>query len=282
MMVETWKPGEVCYVCHECGKVEHPGCGRMIGPFPCCTVVEGDCLELMKQLPDGCVDLLWTDPPYGHGNHDGDWNARLNEHRGIENKPIANDDGEGMRRVVDYMLKEAARALNCCCCCCCCSAGGGPSPTFGWLAQRMDSEGLRFFHCVIWDKLNPGLGWRYRRQSEFVMVAHRLGGTLLWNEEKEAVPNIVHFFPGRDRLHPNEKPEGFVLPFVERHSLPGDLVLDPFLGSGTTAVAAKKLGRHFLGFEISPEYCRIARERIALVEAQPSLFERKPEQLELP
>jgi DNA modification methylase len=59
------------------------------------------------------------------------------------------------------------------------------------------------------------------------------------------------------------------------------LILDPFLGSGTTAVAAKKLGRHFLGFEISPEYCKIAEERIALVEAQPNLFEKKAEQLVL-
>jgi len=59
------------------------------------------------------------------------------------------------------------------------------------------------------------------------------------------------------------------------------LILDPFLGSRTTAVAAKKLGRHFLGFEISPEYCKIAEERIALVEAQPNLFEKKAEQLVL-
>ena len=62
---------------------------------------------------------------------------------------------------------------------------------------------------------------------------------------------------------------------------PPGTILDPFLGSGTTAVAAKKLGRHFLGFEISSEYCRIARERIALVEAQPSLFDKKPEQINL-
>ena len=55
-----------------------------------------------------------------------------------------------------------------------------------------------------------------------------------------------------------------------------ETILDPFLGSGTTAVAAKKLGRHFLGFEISPEYCKIAEERIALVEAQPNLFGPKP------
>jgi DNA modification methylase len=55
----------------------------------------------------------------------------------------------------------------------------------------------------------------------------------------------------------------------------------PFLGSGTTAVAAKKLGRHFLGFEINPDYCKIAEDRIAVVQMQPTLFEKKPEQMEL-
>jgi DNA modification methylase len=60
-----------------------------------------------------------------------------------------------------------------------------------------------------------------------------------------------------------------------------DTILDPFSGSGTTLVSAKKIGRHFLGFEISPEYCEIARKRIAVIEAQPTLFEKKPEQLSL-
>lgn len=46
-------------------------CGRKIGPFDCCSVVQGDCLELMKQLPDGCVDAVITDPPYGKKFHDG-------------------------------------------------------------------------------------------------------------------------------------------------------------------------------------------------------------------
>jgi DNA modification methylase len=139
------------------------------------TLYHGDCLRVMPDLPPASVDLLWTDPPYGHGNHDGDLNARLNEHRGLEDHPIANDSGEQMRRVVDGMLREAVRVLkpDCCCCCCCC--GGGPRPTFAWVADRLDRDGLSFFHSVIWDKLNPGLGWRYRRQHEMVMVAHAAG-----------------------------------------------------------------------------------------------------------
>ena len=68
---------------------------------------------------------------------------------------------------------------------------------------------------------------------------------------------------------------------VSLASLEADTILDPFCGSGTTLVAAKKLGRHFLGFEISHDYCEIARKRLAEIDAQPSLFEPKPEQMEL-
>ena len=50
------------------------------------TLYLGDCVQVMPLIDAGSVQLLWTDPPYGHGNHDGDWNARLNEHRGIESK----------------------------------------------------------------------------------------------------------------------------------------------------------------------------------------------------
>jgi len=256
-------------------------CGRKIGPFDCCSVVQGDAIELMAQLPAESVDVIWTDPPYGHKNHEGDWNSSLNELRGLENKPIANDSQDEMRVLVDAMLSGAARVLKHDCCCCCCSAGGGPSPTFGWLAQRMDAGGLSFFHCVVWDKLNPGLGWRYRRQSEFVMVAHRSGGKLRWADDSVAVPNVFRLMPDRERIHPNEKPLKLVESFLSWHSKESDLIFDPFLGGGTTAVAAAKLGRHFLGFEISGEYCQKARERIGLVEAQSVLFGAKAEQLSL-
>ena len=88
-------------------------------------LILGDCLEVMAGLEAGSIDMIWTDPPYGHSNHDGDLNAQLNKHREIESKPIANDDADGMRRVVDGMLKEAARVLSPDCCCCCCCCGGG-------------------------------------------------------------------------------------------------------------------------------------------------------------
>ncbi len=242
-----------------------------------CRLILGDCLEAMAAIEAGSVDMIWTDPPYGHSNHDGDLNSRLNDHRGIESKPIANDDAEGMRRVVDGMLLEAARVLNddCCCCCCCCG-GGGPRPTFAWVADRMDRDGLSFFHSVIWDKKNPGIGWRYRRQHEMVMVSHKAGGKLLWANDDIAARNIFSMMPPRERVHPNEKPVGLVEHFISLHTLPGQLVLDPFMGSGTTGVACAQMGRAFIGIELDAEHFETACKRIDEAYRQPSLFIPKP------
>ena len=251
------------------GRVEHIGDAELH---------LGDCLEILPTLADESVDMIWTDPPYGHSNHDGDFNARLNEHRGIEGAPIANDDADSMRFVVDGMLREAARVLksDCCCCCCCCCCGGGPRPTFAWVADRMDRDGLSFFHSVIWDKVNPGLGWRYRRQHEMVMVSHRVGGKLKWPDSKRATPNIFSLMPPREREHPNEKPLALVEHFIKLHTAEDDVVLDPFMGSGTTGVACAKLGRKFIGIELEEKYFSIACKRIDEAYRQPRLFQEPP------
>ena len=248
------------------------------------ALYHGDCLEILPMLASASVDMVWTDPPYGHSNHDGDFNARLNAHRGIESQPIANDDADCMRRAVDGALSEAVRLLkpDCCCCCCCCCGGGGPRPTFAWLAERMDEGGLQFFHSVIWDKVNPGLGWRYRRQHEMVMVAHRKGGKLLWADNAVAIPNVIRRMPGRSRSHPNEKPVEFVEVFLTAHTRAEHVVLDPFMGGGTTGVACANLGRKFIGIEIDRQHFDTACERIERATKQGTLFAKPitPQQLE--
>ena len=241
------------------------------------TLYLGDMREIMPQIPDGTVEMIWTDPPYGHANHDGDLNAQLNKHRGIKNKPITNDEADSMRVVLDAMLTEAARVLRAdCCCCCCCCGGGGPRPTFAWVADRMDRDGLSFFHSVIWDKINPGLGWRYRRQHEMVMVAQRSGGKLLWDKDKRAVANIYSLMPPRERHHPNEKPLEMVRHFLQLHTASGDTVLDPFMGSGTTGVAAVKMGRKFIGIEIDPSHFDVAVRRVTEATKQGDMFVTSP------
>lgn len=127
----------------------------------------------------------------------------------------------------------------------------------------MDSGGLSFFHSVIWDKLNPGLGWRYRRQHEMVMVAHREGGKLRWANDDIAVPNIISMMPPRDRQHPNEKPLKLISAFIGHHCKHGDKVLDPCMGIGTSLRAAKDLGVLSVGIDIEEKYCEIAANRMS-------------------
>jgi site-specific DNA-methyltransferase (adenine-specific) len=228
------------------------------------TIYHGDCRKVMPTIPSGSIDAIWTDPPYGNGNHQGDFNSRLNKHRNRKDVPIANDTPELMRDVVDAMFIEAVRVLKKDCCCCCCCGGGGPEPTFAWIANRMDSKGLKFFHSVIWDKRNPGIGWRYRRQHEMVMIAHRAGGKLRWANDNLAVPNVIPIFPDRERQHPNEKPIALVTKFLSWHCCESDIVLDPFMGSGTTLVAAKQLTLRATGIEIEEKYCEISARRLEM------------------
>jgi len=227
------------------------------------TIYHGDLREAFAEVQDCTVDMIWTDPPYGNNNHDGDFNAALNKFRGLESQPIANDSPAEYKEIVDYTLDEAVRVLRPTSSIACCSGGGGPRTTFAWLADRLNQNGLRFFHAVIWDKLNPGLGWRYRRQYEFVMIAHLANGKLGWADERVVVPNIYRLSKPRDRRHPNEKPLPMVERFVQWHTRPTDLVLDPLMGSGTTLVAAKNHSRRAIGFELNERYCEVAASRCA-------------------
>jgi site-specific DNA-methyltransferase (adenine-specific) len=129
----------------------------------------------------------------------------------------------------------------------------------------MDTEGLAFFHAIVWDKSarGNGVGWRFRRNYEFQMVAHRRGGRLAWSEDGRAVPNIIRMTPPRDRQHPNEKPVELVTSYIEWTTGPCDLILDPFAGSGTTGVAAKRLGRKCILIEIEEKYCEVIKNRLA-------------------
>lgn len=233
------------------------------------TLYKGDCLEILPTLGKGSVRLLWTDPPYGHSNMDGDLQSvrvRDNVHgaRKAECEPICNDDMESMRRTVEAMLKSVTSLMSPDCCCCCCCGGGGPTPTFAWFAYQMDKEPLVFFHAIVWDKSDRGngMGWRFRRNYEFVMVSHLKRGRLAWSNDDLAVPNIVRMRPPIVRIHPNEKPIGLSSLFINLTTNEDDLILDPFMGSGTTLVACIRTGRRGIGIEIDDHYFNVARDRI--------------------
>ena len=243
-----------------------------LGPFALGRVHLGDCRQLMRMLPDESVPMLWTDPPYGHNNNDGDlahhWEKALGlpEATHGESRPILADGALESWAAFTGMLREAGRVLrrDCCCCCCCC--GGGPDPQFARWSLALDEPPFTFFPAIVWDKGGLGMGWRYRRNYELVLVAHRRGGKLAWawegsGTETANVVRLGKILPAASQ-HPTAKPVELVEHFLRLHTRPGDLVLDPFAGAGTTGVACVRMGRRFLGFELDPFWCEYANRRL--------------------
>lgn len=235
------------------------------------TIYHGDCREVLPTLER--VDLVLTDPPYGHNNNNnGDLISRREAALGVgveiiaDRRPIANDGPEA-NELVRYLFAEAARLLNPGCCCCCCCGGGGPDPQFARWALWMD-EHLDFKQQVVWDKGPIGMGWHYRRSYEVVLVASKPGAAVRWNGDGK-VENIIRpnkryapkIIPSRAD-HPTPKPQGLMSHFIQLHTNSGDLVLDPFMGAGTTLCAAKELNRRAIGIELEEKYCEMAAKRM--------------------
>jgi site-specific DNA-methyltransferase (adenine-specific) len=126
-------------------------------------------------------------------------------------------------------------------------------------------EALAFKMMVVWDKGPMGMGWHYRRSYETVLVGMKRGGPCRWYDETNRIENIIRDIPKiipQANDHPTPKPEQLATHFICLHTKPGDLVLDPFAGSGTTLRAAKDAGRKAIGIEIEERYCEIAARRL--------------------
>jgi DNA modification methylase len=231
-------------------------------------------LEYLKTIPDKSIDLCLTDPPYGHNNNNGDLISRREAALGKgnyiperDNRPIANDGIEA-NELFEKFIKEANRLLKSAGCCCCCCCGGGPDPMFARWALIMDKI-FDFKQMIIWDKGPMGMGWHYRRSYETILVAVKRGGGCKWYDTTQKIENIIRpnykgikkIIPQKDD-HPTVKPVNLMKHFILLHSEKGDTVLDCFMGSGTTGVAAKELNRKFLGIELSEKYFDIAVNRI--------------------
>jgi site-specific DNA-methyltransferase (adenine-specific) len=237
---------------------------------PDATLHCGDAVEVLRELPDESVDFIFTDPPYGHNNNNGDLAHRWEAALGVlppgapapAARPIANDGPEA-NDLYRAFLVEAARLLKKGCCCCCCCGGGGPDPQFARWSLWMD-EALGFKQMVVWDKGGLGMGWHYRRSYEVVLVGEKPGAACRWYGGNDK-PNIVRYsgIKPRDWQHPTEKPGELASHFIQLHTQPGDVVLDPFMGHGSTGEAARALGRRFIGVELNADYCGIAADRLS-------------------
>jgi hypothetical protein len=234
-------------------------------------VICGDCTDraVVERVMGGeKAGMVFTDPPYGHNNNDGDlihrWEAALGKPKAASSaaRPIANDGPEAndlvrkMFSIVSDLLVPGG------CCCCCCGGGGGPDPQFARWSLWLD-ECIPFKMCVVWDKGGLGMGWHYRRNWECILVAEKPGAACKWyggNDVPNVIRDIGKIIPSKDQ-HPTEKPVALAEWFLNLHSLPGDLVFDPFLGSGTTMIACHNLGRVCRGIEISPGYVGVILQR---------------------
>ena len=235
-----------------------------------CTLYHGDCREILPTLEP--VDMIFTDPPYGHNNNNGDlisnWEKALGvKPSGEETRAIKNDGPEA-NELVRWFFGETKRLLKHGGCCCCCCGGGGPDPTFARWSLWLD-EVLEFKQMVVWDKGPIGMGWHYRRSYETVLVAMKPGAACKWYDDTQQIENIIRpgmhgikkIIPQEDE-HPTPKPEELAKFFIQLHSQAGETVLDPFMGGGSTARAAKDLGRKFIGIELEERWLEMTAKRL--------------------
>ncbi|NWG46997.1 MAG: site-specific DNA-methyltransferase [Alphaproteobacteria bacterium] len=245
------------------------------------TILEGDCLEVLRGLPDASVDLVFADPPY---------NLQLSGElrRPDDSRVDAVDDAwDRFESFAEYdrfsraWLGEVRRILK-------------PTGT-AWvigsyhnifrLGTALQDLGFWVLNDVVWRKANPMPNFRGRRFTnahETLIWAAREAGARGYTFNYEALKagnedvqvRSDWFLPlctGAERVkdetggkaHPTQKPEALLHRVLIAASRPGDVVLDPFFGTGTTGVVAKRLGRRFIGIERERAYVEVARARLA-------------------
>ena len=214
------------------------------------TIIQDDCLQILKTIPSNSVDAIITDPPYGISYH-----ATRRKDKARWFAKIANDTAPFI-----WWLHDAARILK----------PGGALLCF----TRHDTEeafryairlaGFQPKTQVIWDKGIHGVGdcrGDFGLRHENIIFAVK--GRFVFPGGRPVSVLRVQRLSSKRLTHPNEKPVELLKYLIEAVTRPGDLVLDPFVGSGTTAVAAKMLRRRYIGIEIDPGYAHAARTRLA-------------------
>jgi modification methylase len=262
-------------------------------------ILHGDCLAALAALPAASVDLVFADPPYNlqlAGELHRPDNSRVDGVEAVWDKFAGFAEYDRFTR--DW-LAACRRVLK---------ANGalwviGTYHNIFRIGAALQDLGFWLLNDVIWRKSNPMPNFRGRRFTN----AHE---TLLWcaqsrdsrytfnyeamkalNDELQMRSDwLIPLCGGPERLrdgagkkaHPTQKPEALLHRVLLASTRPGDVVLDPFFGTGTTGAVAKHLGRHFIGIERDPAYVALARRRIAEVRAAPAEFVALASRREMP
>jgi len=250
--------------------------------LPLNKILPGECIEVMNSLPAGSVDLIFADPPYN-------LQLRGDLHRPDNSKVDAVDDswdqfssfGAYDAFTRDW-LKAAKRLLK--------PNGAiwviGSYHNIFRVGAAMQNAGYWILNDVVWRKSNPMpnfRGMRLTNAHETMIWASRAeGGKYTFNYEALKALNegiqmrsdwVLPICTGHERLkdengdkaHPTQKPQSLLHRVLVATTNPGDVVLDPFFGTGTTGAVAKMLGREFIGIEREEKYRDVAKKRIASV-----------------
>ena len=197
----------------------------------------GDCLEIMKKFPENSVDLVITDPPYGIKADKGVGGYGIGRYSRYEGNW---DQKRPSKEVFDNILRVGRDFL-----------------IFG--ANYFSDLLPQMTHWIFWDK--KGCYPFKNPYSDGELI-----GTSFSRKNTKKVVYIQQGFISQEktkRFHPTQKPVKLIEMLLLEYSKENWLILDPFLGSGTTAVAAERLKRRWIGIEIEEKYCQIAKERIS-------------------
>ena len=229
-------------------------------------LLHGDCLELMKDIPDKSIDLIVTDPPYKIISGGVTKIPTGNEPSGIFNRREKRKDWSDNARSgklfnhneirfeewlpdVFRVLKEKSHFYVMC-----------NDRNMQEMLNECEKVGFKLVNILVWKKNNCTPNRYYMKNSEFILLFRKGGARTINNAGSKQcmeIPNIIG-----NKLHPTEKPVELMEIFINNSSNPNDTVLDPFIGSGTTGVACKNLNRNFIGIELDDKYFEIAKERI--------------------
>jgi len=236
-----------------------------------CKLIQGDCLDVMKKIPNESIDLIITDPPYkttpygSAGNSGGMFRQSMTKKgmifafNDIDCKYYA---PEFYRVLKDgshcYVMTNHVNLIH-------------MLSTFTDLRTDEEIEsgvkpyGFHFIKSLIWDKGNKIMGRFYMSQFEYILFFRKGKGVQINNcgtSDILSIPNKKQKGEDGKNLHDTEKPVELMKILVENSSKENGIVLDPFMGIGATGVAALNSNRSFIGVELDEKYFNIAKERI--------------------
>lgn len=219
-------------------------------------IEQGDCLELMKKIPDEGVDLVVTDCPY-HIVSGGCTNK--GKECGIFCKESASNGKLFDHNDIAFAewLPEVFRVLKFDSHCYIMINGRNLKD----LWQAAERAGFAFQNLLVWEKGNVTPNRYYMNACEYILMLRKGKAKTIKNAGTSNLLKVKN--PVGNKYHPTEKPIELMERLIKNSSNEGDIILDPFMGSGSSCVAAINTNRHYIGFELDEQYFNIAAKRIA-------------------